>query len=100
MKSLRLRIPALLGALSILLGLTVPAAAMPCAGGESVPMSCDVCLVGILPGAPACASSSQAVPPPGAVGTRPAPAETQAWFADLVIRPYGLHPSPDFPPPR
>ena len=100
MKSRRLRILALLGALPILLGLLVPAAAMPCAGSEGVPMSCDVCLVGILPGAPACASASQAVPPPGAVAVRSAPAETQAWFADLVIRPYGFHPSPDFPPPR
>jgi hypothetical protein len=95
-----LRILALLGALPILLGLLVPAAATPCAGGAGVPMSCDVCLVGILPGAPACASASPAVPVPGPVAARSAPAETQAWFADLVIRPYGFHPSPDFPPPR
>jgi hypothetical protein len=99
-KTLRLRILALLGALPILLGLLVPAAAMPCAGGEGIPMSCDVCLVGVLPGAPACAGTSQAVPVPGPVAARSAPAEAQAWFADLVIRPYGFHPSPDFPPPR
>ena len=63
-------------------------------------MSCDVCLVGILPGTPACASTSQAVPVPAPVAVRPTPAETQAWFADLVIRPYGFHPSPEIPPPR
>lgn len=61
---LRRRILALLAALPILLGLLVPAAAMPCAGGDRGAMSCDVCLVGILPGAPACASMSQAVPAP------------------------------------
>jgi hypothetical protein len=63
-------------------------------------MSCDVCLVGILPGAPACASASQAVPAPDPTAARSARAETQAWFADLAIRPCGFHPSPDFPPPR
>jgi hypothetical protein len=51
-KTLRLRILALLGARPILLGLLVPAAAMLCAGGEGAPLSCD----GILPGAPACVS--------------------------------------------
>ena len=97
---LRRRIVALLGALPILLGLLVPAAAMPCAGGERGAMSCDVCLVGILPGAPACASMSQAVPAPDPAAARAPLAEVRAWFAELVIRPYGFHPSPDFPPPR
>ena len=46
LKTLRLRILALLGARPILPGLLVPAAAMPCAGGEGAPMSCD----GISPG--------------------------------------------------
>jgi hypothetical protein len=99
-KTLRLRVLALLGALPILLGLLVPAVALPCAVGNGGPMSCDVCLVGILPGAPACASASQAVAAPEPLAARSVAAETQAWFADLVIRSYGFHPAPDFPPPR
>lgn len=39
-KSLRLPILALPGALAILLGLMVPAVAVPCADGEGAPMSC------------------------------------------------------------
>jgi hypothetical protein len=103
MKRLRFRILAPFAALPILLGLLllgllVPAVALPCAGGD--PMSCDVCLVGILPGTPVCASACQAVPAPeAAVGTS-SPGGTLAWFVDFVIRPYGFHPSPDFPPPR
>ena len=100
MKVHRFRILARPGALFILLGLMVPAAAVPCADGEGAPMSCDVCLVGILSGPPACASTSQAVPASGPVAARSLPAETQAWFADPVIRSYRFHPSPDFPPPR
>ena len=101
MKTLRRRVLALLAALPILLGLLVPAAAMPCAGGEGgVPMSCDVCLVGVLPGTPACASTAQAVPASDPAIGRSLQAESLAWFADLVVRRYGLHPAPDFPPPR
>ena len=99
MKTLRRRFLALLAALPILLGLLVPAAAMPCAGGGGR-MSCDVCLMGILPGAPACASVTAAMPAPEPVHARSPLAETPAWFADLVIRPYSFHPAPDFPPPR
>ena len=97
---LRRRILALLGAVPILLGLLVPAAAMPCAGGDRSAMSCDVCLVGILPGTPACANMSKTAPAPDLAATRAPLAEARAWFGDLVIRPYGFHPSPDFPPPR
>ena len=98
MKQLRFRILALLAALPILLGLLVPAVALPCAGGN--PMSCDVCLVGILPGTPVCASACQAVPAAEpAVGTSSL-VETQAWFADPAVRAYGFDPSPDSPPPR
>jgi hypothetical protein len=99
-KSCRLRILALLGALAILLGLMVSAVAVPCSDGAGAPMSCDVCLVGVLPGGPVCTSTSQAVPASSPVAGRSAPAETQAWFADPVIHPYRFHPSPDFPPPR
>jgi hypothetical protein len=99
-KPLRRRLLAFLGAIPILLGLLVPAAAMPCAGGDGAPMSCDACLVGILPGAVACASLSQAVPAPEPIGARSPRTDVQAWFADLVIRPYGFHPVPEAPPPR
>ena len=98
MKTLRRRILALLAALPILLGLLVPAAAMPCADGGA-PMSCDVCL-GVLPGIPACANSAQAVPATGLAAARTALVESPAWFSGLVIRPYGFHPLPDSPPPR
>ena len=100
MKTLRLRILALLGALPILLGLLVPAVALPCAGGEGASMSCDVCLVGILPGAPVCAGACQAVPAPEPAAASSRPGETLAWFADRAVRAYGLDPSPDLPPPR
>lgn len=102
MKPLRHRILALFAAIPILLGLMAPAAAMPCAGGDGpiVPMSCDVCLVGIVPGAAACASLSQAVPAHVSAAARSPLAESRVWFADLVIRPYGFHPAPDLPPPR
>ena len=99
-KPLRRRILALLAAIPILLGLLVPAAAMPCAGGDgAAPMSCDVCL-GIMPGAPACASLVQAAPTPDPAAASFGMAETQAWFADPTLRAYGLDPSPDLPPPR
>ena len=100
MKTPWLRILALLGALSVLLGLLVPAAAMPCAGGEGAPMSCDVCLVGILPGAPVCASACQAVPAPDPAAATASRGETRAWFVDHPVRAYGFDPSPDSPPPR
>jgi len=97
-KRLRFRILALFAALPILLGLLVPAVALPCAGGD--PMSCDVCLVGILPGTPVCASARQAVPAAEpAVGTS-LPGEMLAWFADPAVRADRFDPSPDSPPPR
>ena len=99
MKTIRRRILALLGALAILLGLLVPAVALPCAGGDGAPMSCDVCLVGILPGTPVCASACQAVPAPEPTAAA-APGEMQAWFADQAVRAYGFDPAPDSPPPR
>ncbi len=100
MKTLRRRILALLGALPILLGLLVPAVALPCAGGEAAPMSCDVCLVGILPGPPVCASACQAVPAPEPVAAAAAAGNGQAWFPDPAVRAYGFDPAPESPPPR
>jgi hypothetical protein len=97
---LRRRILALLGAISILVGLLVPAVALPCAGGEGAPMSCDVCLVGVLPGTPVCASGCQAVPAPEPVTAISSWGEAQVWFADHAVRAYGFDPSPDSPPPR
>jgi hypothetical protein len=99
-KPLRRRILALLGAVAILLGLLVPAAALPCAGGEGSAMSCDVCLVGTLPGAPVCASACPAVPAPEPAAAVSSPGEPRAWFANPAARAYGLDPSPDSPPPR
>jgi len=99
-KPLHRRILALLGALVILLGLLVPAAALPSAGGEGSAMSCDVCLVGTIPGAPACASACQAVPAPEPAAAPSSPGEPRAWFANHAVRAYGFDPSPDSPPPR
>ena len=100
MKTLRLRILALLGALPILLGLLAPAVALPCDAGDGGPMSCDVCLVGILPGTPVCASACQAVAAAEPVVGTYWPGEAQVWFADPAVRAYGFDPSPDSPPPR
>ena len=100
MKTLRLRILVLLGALSVLFGLLVPAVAMPCAGGKGAPMSCDVCLVSILPGTPVCASACQVVPAPDPAAASSVLGETRAWFADHAVRAYGFDPLPDSPPPR
>jgi hypothetical protein len=99
-KSLRFRILALLGALSVLLGLMMPAVAVPCAGGEGAPMSCDVCLMGVLPGGPVCTSACQAVPASEPAAACSSPGETRAWFADGAARAYGFDPLPDSPPPR
>jgi hypothetical protein len=98
-KPLRHRVLPLLGALAILLGLLVPAAAMPCAAGDGAPMSCDLCL-GVLPGTLACASTSQAVAAPDPTAARASLTQTRVRFDDFAVRPYGFHPAPDFPPPR
>jgi hypothetical protein len=63
-------------------------------------MSCDVCLVGILPGAPVCAGACQALPAAERAATVNSLTETQVWFADRAIRAYGFDPAPDSPPPR
>ena len=97
MKSLRLQFLALLGVLAILVGSLMPATAVPCAEGAA--MSCDVCLDGVLSGAPVCAAAGQAVTA-SIPASRPARFELPAWFGAPAIRPYGFDRQPDSPPPR
>jgi hypothetical protein len=97
MRSLRFPLLALLGAVALVVGSLLPAAAAPCDKGPA--MSCDVCLGGILFGAPACAAAGQAVAAtgPAALSARHA---SRAWFGAPVVRPYGFDRRPDLPPPR
>ena len=97
MKSLRLQLLALLGVLAILVGTLLPATAMPCAA--SAAMSCDVCLDGVLSGAPVCAAAGQAVTASNPA-SGPARLESPAWFGVPSVRPHGVDRQPESPPPR
>ena len=82
MKTLRLQLLALLGVLAILVGTLLPATAMPCADGAA--MSCDVCLDGVLSGAPVCAAAGQ-----GGDGLQSRQPAGTAGIARLVRRSVG-----------
>lgn len=102
-KRLRSRLLALLSALPIVLGLLLSAVATPCAAAPVAgdpAMSCDMCVVGILPGAIACAAACQTLPADPSHWVPPRLGETSAWFGLQSHRLLGMEISPDLPPPR